>query len=76
MNAFTEKQEAKRDRLNAAADRALKIYEKHRQASAVDFIDHIIENIPFRIREIRTDDWPIQSRSDPQIGTMEVSRCR
>ena len=37
------------------AYRALKIYEKHTQASAVDFIDHIIGKFPFLIREVRTD---------------------
>ena len=41
---------------DATRVRALKIYEKHTQASAVDFIDHIIEKFPFRIRDIRTDD--------------------
>jgi transposase InsO family protein len=35
--------------------RALKIYEKHTQANAIDFVNHIIEKFPFRIREIRTD---------------------
>jgi hypothetical protein len=35
--------------------RALKIHEKHTQASAINFIDHIIEKFPFRIREVRTD---------------------
>ena len=40
---------------DATRVRALKIYEKHTQASAVDFIDHIIQKFPFRIREIRTD---------------------
>ncbi len=40
---------------DATRVRALKIYEKHTQASAVDFIDRIIEKFPFRIREIRTD---------------------
>jgi len=34
---------------------ALKIYEKHTQANAIDFVDHIIEKFPFRISEIRTD---------------------
>lgn len=40
---------------DATRVRALKIYEKHTQASAIDFIDHIIEKFPFRIREVRTD---------------------
>lgn len=40
---------------DATRVRALKIYEKHTQASAIDFVDHVIESFPFRIREIRTD---------------------
>ncbi|MCP4318179.1 MAG: IS481 family transposase [Hyphomicrobiales bacterium] len=40
---------------DATRVRALKIHEKHTQASAIDFVDHIIEKFPFRIREIRTD---------------------
>ena len=40
---------------DATRVRALKIYEKHTQANAIDFTDHIIEKFPFRIREIRTD---------------------
>jgi hypothetical protein len=35
--------------------RALKIYAKHTQANAIDFVDHIIEKFPFRIQTIRTD---------------------
>ena len=38
---------------DATRVRALKIYEKHTQANAIDFIDHIIEKFPFRIREVR-----------------------
>ncbi|GHA62294.1 hypothetical protein GCM10008927_29680 [Amylibacter ulvae] len=40
---------------DATRVRALKIYERHTQANAIDFIDHIIEKFPFRICEIRTD---------------------
>ena len=40
---------------DATRVRALKIYENHNQANAIDFVDHIIEKSPFRIREIRTD---------------------
>jgi transposase len=40
---------------DATRVRALKIYEKHNQVSAIDFVNHIIEKFPFRIREIRTD---------------------
>lgn len=35
--------------------RALKIYEQHTQASSIDFIDHVVERFPFRIKTIRTD---------------------
>ena len=35
--------------------RALKIYARHNQKNACDFIDYIIEKFPFRIREIGTD---------------------
>lgn len=40
---------------DATRVRALKVYERHTQANAIDFIDHIIEKFPFRICEIRTD---------------------
>ena len=40
---------------DATRVRALKVYEKHTQANAIDFTNHIIEKFPFRIREIRTD---------------------
>ena len=40
---------------DATRVRALKIYEKYTQASAIDFVDHIIGKFPFRIKEIRTD---------------------
>jgi len=40
---------------DATRVRALKIYERHTQANAINFIDHIIEKFPFRICEIRTD---------------------
>ena len=39
---------------DATRVRASKIYEKHTQANAIDFVDHIIEKFPFRIKEIRT----------------------
>ena len=40
---------------DATRVRALKIYDKHTQANAIDFIEHIVERFPFRIREVRTD---------------------
>lgn len=35
--------------------RALKIYERHNQANAIDFINHVVDRFPFRIKMIRTD---------------------
>jgi len=40
---------------DATRVRALKIYARHNQKNACNFIDYIIEKFPFRIREIRTD---------------------
>jgi transposase InsO family protein len=40
---------------DATRVRALKIYEKHTQANAIDFGDHVIEKFPFSIKELRTD---------------------
>jgi hypothetical protein len=40
---------------DATRVRALKVYHKHTQADGQDLVDHIIENFPFRIKKIRTD---------------------
>ena len=40
---------------DATRVRALKIYDKHTQTNAIDFVDHVIQKFPFRIKEIRTD---------------------
>ena len=40
---------------DATRVRALKIYERHNQASAINFIDYVVKKFPFRIREVRTD---------------------
>lgn len=40
---------------DATRIRALKIYDRHTQANAIAFIDHVIARFPFRIREVRTD---------------------
>lgn len=40
---------------DATRIRALKIYEKHNQTSAINFIDYVVEKFPFRIHTIRTD---------------------
>lgn len=40
---------------DATRIRALKIYEHHTQANAIDFIDYVLKLFPFRIKVIRTD---------------------
>ena len=40
---------------DATGVRALMVYEKHTQANAIEFVDHVIDKFPFRIKEIRTD---------------------
>jgi transposase InsO family protein len=35
--------------------RAMKIYPKHNQRTAIEFIDYILETFPFRVHTIRTD---------------------
>jgi transposase InsO family protein len=40
---------------DATRIRALKIYTRHTQKNAIDFIDHVIEKFPFRIHTVRTD---------------------
>jgi transposase InsO family protein len=40
---------------DATRIRALKIYDRHNQANAIDFIGYVITKFPFRIREVRTD---------------------
>lgn len=40
---------------DATRIRALRVYDKHTQANAIDFIDHVVERFPFRIHTVRTD---------------------
>jgi transposase InsO family protein len=40
---------------DATRVRALKIYKRHTQKNAIDFIDYAIEKFPFRIHTVRTD---------------------
>lgn len=40
---------------DATRIRALKVYGRHNQRNAIDFIDYVIEKFPFRIHTIRTD---------------------
>ena len=34
---------------------ALRVYSRHTQANAIDFLDYVIKSFPFRIREARAD---------------------
>ena len=48
---------------DATRIRALRIYERHNQASAVGFLDYVVERFPFRIHTVRTDnghEWQAQ----------------
>jgi len=40
---------------DATRIRALRVYERHNQANAIDFINYVVEKFPFRIKMIRTD---------------------
>ena len=40
---------------DATRIRALKIYDRHNQANAIDFINYVVDKFPFRIKVIRTD---------------------
>jgi transposase InsO family protein len=48
---------------DATRVRALKIYQRHNQQSAIDFIDYVVDKFPFRIHTVRTDrghEWQAQ----------------
>jgi transposase InsO family protein len=40
---------------DATRIRALRIYNRHTQTNAIDFIDYVIDKFPFRIHTVRTD---------------------
>ena len=46
---------------DATRGRALKIYRRHTQANAIDFIDYVVKKFPFRISlrgRIENSLWP------------------
>jgi hypothetical protein len=43
---------------DATRIRALKNYERHTQQNAIDFVDYVIANFPFRINTVRTEYLP------------------
>ena len=40
---------------DATRVRALKVYTRHTQKNAIDFVNYVIDKFPFRIQQIRTD---------------------
>ena len=40
---------------DATRVRALKVYRRHTQKNAIDFVGHVVGKFPFRIQQIRTD---------------------
>lgn len=40
---------------DATRARALKIYDRHNQANAIDFLNYVVERFPFRIHTVQTD---------------------
>ena len=60
MNLTTEKKSRIRRYQYTAIDdvtriRALKIFPRHNQENAIQFVDYVIQKFPFRIHTIRTD---------------------
>ena len=55
----TDGKKVKRFQYTAVDDatriRALKIYKRHTQKNAIEFINHVIAKFPFRIHTVRTD---------------------
>jgi transposase InsO family protein len=40
---------------DATRIRSLKVYKRHTQGNAINFVNHVIDKLPFRIQQIRTD---------------------
>jgi transposase InsO family protein len=40
---------------DASRIRALKVYDRHTQKNAIDFLDYVVQRFPFRIHTVRTD---------------------
>lgn len=58
---------------DAARIRALKVYEKHNQANAIDFVNYVINKFPFRIHPIQTDNGhEFQSRFHWHLNDLGV----
>ena len=66
---------------DATRIRALRIYDRHTQANAIKFVDHVIATFPCRIREILSDNvlcregsaaWGVRSRGIRATGCHEM----
>ena len=58
---------------DATRIRTLKIYEKHNQANAIDFVNYVIGKFPFRIHTIQTDNGrEFQSKFDWHLNDLAV----
>ena len=59
LTFFRYKQKVRRFQYTAIDDatrvRVLKVYESHTQESSINFINHILKEFPFRLKQIRTD---------------------
>lgn len=54
--------------------RALKIYDRHTQANAMDSVDYVNEKFSFRIRKIRTDNsHEFQAKFHWHVEDMDVA---
>lgn len=62
---------------DATRIRALKIYKRHTMKNAIDFVDHVVQKFPFRIRTIRTDNghefqWQFHWYVEKDLGINHV----
>ncbi|TFH30928.1 MAG: hypothetical protein E4H00_04315 [Myxococcales bacterium] len=62
---------------DATRVRALKIYRRHPQANAIDFINCVVEKFPFWIRTIRTDrGHEFQALFHWHVADLGMESCR
>jgi transposase InsO family protein len=62
---------------DATRIRALKVYERHTQQNAIDFVDYVVKRFPFRIHTIRTDNghefkWQFHWHLEKELGISHV----
>ena len=57
--------------------RALKVYDRHTQQNAIDFVEYVVKKFPFRIHTIRTDNghefkWQFHWHLEKELGISHV----